>query len=87
MLICVVCEGQWNSKHMNFHDLCDTCFGVYDRLKHAGRAAERMGRECSDNERFFAYTMFPFSDSCGVDRLKGELLGTSRLIGTAPKPR
>ena len=27
MLICVVCEGQWNPKHMNFHDLSDTCFG------------------------------------------------------------
>jgi hypothetical protein len=45
-----------------------------------------MGPECSDNERFFAYTMFPFSDSSGVDRLKGELLSTSRLICTAPKP-
>jgi hypothetical protein len=85
MLICVVCGNQWSPKHLNFHDLCNSCFGVYGRLKHVGRAAERMGRECSDNERFFAYTMFPFSDSSGVDRLNSELLGASRLIGTAPK--
>ena len=58
---------------MNFHNLCWNCFGLYDKLKRAGRMAERSGSICTENERFFAYTLFPFIDSTGVENLRKEI--------------
>jgi ribosomal protein L7/L12 len=35
--------------------------------------AERSGSICTENERFFACTLFPFIDSTGVENLRKEI--------------
>ena len=72
--ICCVCEREWVPRDgMNFHNLCNDCFGIYDRLKRDGRMAERTGGTLGDDERFFAWEMFPFVNieaSANRERLK-----------------
>jgi hypothetical protein len=72
-LVCCVCFKKWHLKDMNFHNLCWNCFGLYDKLKRAGRMAERSGSACTDSERFFSSTLFPFIDSSGVELLRKEI--------------
>ena len=72
---CVVCLIAWDPKpkQIIFHGLCNSCFSIYDRLKHSGRFADRSSRICSDNETFFAYALFPFSETSGIQRLRTEI--------------
>jgi hypothetical protein len=82
MARCVVCLIAWDPKpaQINFHGLCNSCFSIYDRLKRSGRSADRSGRICSDNERFFAYAIFPFSETSGIKRLSREINFSVSLI-------
>lgn len=84
LLICCICEKKWKPRNeMNFHNLCWDCFGVYDRLKRNGRWAERAGLECTESERFFSQTIFPFDDFFNRERLKVEIL-RMREAGSNP---
>lgn len=64
--ICCVCSEQWEPETMNFHNLCWQCFGIYDHLKMAGRFSSNP----SEDEKFFAYSFFPFGELVGRGRLK-----------------